>query len=470
MPPTSKIVRAVKFAVTFPGRRRADMEGKTGLFYELARMQGELTRAANQVVTALYQVELGVLPRPVKEDGSPVSSQTLAYQALSGSWLPFGPDRPIYRPQGRRYCGGGLSELASSVHVRMKTDLKDVRAGVKSLPTFKLVPLMFRATEVTPFLGPDGRVFFRLHIWGGRDPAGNNKIVVAPVFRPRDTTQNELVMRILRGEYTHGSGKLFRDKQTGKWTFSLSWSSAVKPADGPVFAGVDLGIIASASVAFVSTEDGAPVGPSERIQLPETAIRSWNRVEAERKARQRQGALIFARREGKGRHRKLRPIEVLAGKRDRIAHTAVEETAAAVVRAALKRRALGIAFEDLTGLTSRVMEESAGLNQAARALRRRFFLNGLLHAMRTAVKNAAEKEGLYVAAVPPAYTNRTCSGCGKVWAEVKDGFGRVSFTEFKCDCGQALHAHRNAALNIARRGLEEWRVAQAKAKALGAIP
>jgi len=423
--------------------------GKAGLFYELARAQGELTRAANLTASALYLVETGALPRPEKPDGGPRSSQSLAYQALSGDWRPFGDDRLIYQPQGRRLCGAGLAELAGLVYTRIKTDVKEIRSGAKSLATFNEVPLPVRADGVQ-IERRDERVVLHLQLWGGR---GNNRLTVAPVLSARDYGQREILERLVSGVYRPGNARLYKDRRKGKWTLALSWTGEVAPKSGEVFAGLDLNILTTASLAFVRVADGAPVGRSERIQLPDTAIRAWNRVDAERRARLSAGRQVYVRREGKGVQRKLRAIEPLSGRRARVTSAAVEETAAAVVRAALARGAQGLAMEDLTGLADRVMDDTAEQAQAPRARRRRFFLDGLLGSLRLAIRQAAEREGLAVELVPPRYTNRTCSACGKVWKEPRDGYGRVSPSLFRCDCGAEIHAHRNASLNIARRGL-----------------
>lgn len=451
------MTRAMRFAVSFPGWREADLKGKSGLFYELAVVQGELTRAGNQTLSALYLVETGALPRPAKENGAPVSSLTLAYQALSGAWEPFGPDRPVYRPKGRRLCGAGLSELANVLHTRIKTDLKAIRSGEKSLATCRSMPLPVRADGVRVYRDDKtGRVLLDLQLWGGR---GNNRLVVAPVLGPREHGQRELFERLLAGTYKYGPAKLFKDARTGKWTVTLAWSGDVAPAAGELLAGIDLNILTTASLAFVRLTDGKPVGGSERVQLPTDAIRAWNRVDTERRDRLGQGKAIYQRRVGRGVARHLRPIEVLAERRDRVSSTAVEETAAAVVRAAMKRGAVGIAFEDLTGLTDRVMDESEEMSRMARSTRRRFFLNGLLGSLREAIGSAARREGLAVYPVRPEYTNRTCSACGVVWKTPERGFGRIKDEAgrdtFRCECGASMHAHRNASLNIAKRGREE---------------
>ena len=76
------------------------------------------------------------------------------------------------------------------------------------------------------------------------------------------------------------------------------------------------------------------------------------------------------------------------------------------------------------------------------------------HELLQLIKSAAEREGLSVVAVNPAYTSRTCASCGEVHKEVKDGYGRVSQDKFRCQCGWEVHADYNASLNIAMRGKE----------------
>lgn len=58
----------------------------------------------------------------------------------------------------------------------------------------------------------------------------------------------------------------------------------------------------------------------------------------------------------------------------------------------------------------------------------------------------AEEAGRQVLAVDPAYTSKSCSGCG----EIKDM--RLSDRWFRCECGVSLDRDHNAAINILGRG------------------
>ncbi|MBV8384588.1 MAG: transposase [Planctomycetaceae bacterium] len=59
----------------------------------------------------------------------------------------------------------------------------------------------------------------------------------------------------------------------------------------------------------------------------------------------------------------------------------------------------------------------------------------------------AESAGREVVLVVPAYTSKTCSGCGKVFEHLSLSDRRVS-----CACGTSLDRDHNAAINILQRG------------------
>src|SRR5262245_1240592 len=95
------VVRTLRFEITWPGWRRSDLHA---LFAEIWKAEGDLRRAGNRALTALYQLKMGVLPWPEgegkkgKNKGKVVkkSLQGLCYQCLSGAWQPFG--EPMYQP------------------------------------------------------------------------------------------------------------------------------------------------------------------------------------------------------------------------------------------------------------------------------------------------------------------------------------------------------------------------------------
>jgi putative transposase len=59
----------------------------------------------------------------------------------------------------------------------------------------------------------------------------------------------------------------------------------------------------------------------------------------------------------------------------------------------------------------------------------------------------AEEAGRQVVAVNPAYTSKTCSGCGAIFEDLK-----LSDRWLECGCGLSMDRDHNAAKNILRRG------------------
>ena len=108
-----------------------------------------------------------------------------------------------------------------------------------------------------------------------------------------------------------------------------------------------------------------------------------------------------------------------------------------------QRTGRGIAVEQLTGIRARVRlrkPQRATLHSWAFAQ-----LGGFL-----AYK--AQAAGVVFVQVDPAYTSQTCHASG--WVDKRN---RRSQAVFECgQCGFVGHADHNAAINIARRGVERW--------------
>ena len=88
------------------------------------------------------------------------------------------------------------------------------------------------------------------------------------------------------------------------------------------------------------------------------------------------------------------------------------------------------------------------LGPKARAQR----FDAALSEFRNAIKNAAERDGVQIIEVPAYYTSKTCSNCGEVNKEL------TSEKIWVCPSCQTEHDRDiNAAINIARKGIEKIR-------------
>ena len=65
----------------------------------------------------------------------------------------------------------------------------------------------------------------------------------------------------------------------------------------------------------------------------------------------------------------------------------------------------------------------------------------------TALERHSEVEGFELIKVNPAYTSQTCSRCGVVKKENRNG------ESYSCSCGLKMDADLNASINILRRGV-----------------
>ena len=108
----------------------------------------------------------------------------------------------------------------------------------------------------------------------------------------------------------------------------------------------------------------------------------------------------------------------------------------AIVREATKAGATKIVMEELTNIRERI---DAGLRVRTRLHRWAF------RQLQSFVDYKARAAGVEVQYINPAYTSRTCSGCGAL--------GKRRGSLFKCEiCGLRAHADCNASRNHARIG------------------
>ncbi len=106
-----------------------------------------------------------------------------------------------------------------------------------------------------------------------------------------------------------------------------------------------------------------------------------------------------------------------------------------------KRTGRGIVLEELTGIRSRVRH---------RAQHRPTMHSWAFRQLGDYITYKAQREGVPVTFINPAYTSQTCHVCGHVSRK-----NRPKQDTFTCQkCGTTMNADTNAAINIAKRGHE----------------
>ncbi|MFF2078002.1 RNA-guided endonuclease InsQ/TnpB family protein [Kitasatospora sp. NPDC058162] len=109
-----------------------------------------------------------------------------------------------------------------------------------------------------------------------------------------------------------------------------------------------------------------------------------------------------------------------------------------------QRTGKGIALEDLSGIRNR-----ARLRKPQRVA----IHSWAFHQLGSFLAYKAQRAGVALVHVDPAYTSQTCADCHHI-----DKKNRVSQALFVCrSCGVVAHADRNASRNIARKGEAAWR-------------
>ena len=186
--------------------------------------------------------------------------------------------------------------------------------------------------------------------------------------------------------------------------------------------GVDLGI---AIPAYVCLSDDTYI--RQGIGCAEDFIRVRKQMRDRRNVVLKRIALSKG---GRGRKKKLKPLERFKEKEKAFAKTYNHQISARVVKFAKDNQCQYIHLEKLTkeGFDDRLLRDWS------------------YHQLQQMIQYKAERVGIKVRFVNPSYTSQKCSKCGHV-----DKENRKTQARFECiKCGLKLNADHNASINIAR--------------------
>lgn len=343
-----------------------------------------------------------------------------------------------------------LTQIQSKVHQDFQNDQKDVREGKRSIRTYKKgMPIPFpwnnsirieiskknkveeqekktrRDSEDYDFyLNWYNGLRFRLHF--GKDRS-NNYQIIKRCFK--------------LDEYCHDNYQLkassiqlvIKNKKPELYLLLVVDIPQEKYSlNNKVVVGVDLGINTPAYVATNVTEDRKAISDREHFLNARMAI----------KRRYRSLQRLKGTAEGRGRKKKLEPLERLREAESNWVHTQNHLFSRDIIKFALRVKAATIQMEKLEGFGK---DEDGNVEEDKK------FLLGewSYYELQNMVKYKAAKVGIKVHFVKPAYTSQTCSWCGE--RGIRDG------TAFYCqnpNCKQHgkkdINADYNAARNIAK--------------------
>ena len=299
------------------------------------------------------------------------------------------------------------------------TPLKQLAKGERSLTTYKRdFPLMVNGRSLK-FQYQDEDIIIK---WV-------NKVTFKVVLGSGKIRENKIELqhtlnKIITGEYKVCQSSLYFDKNNNlilNLTLDIPVENKNEFIEGRVL-GVDLGI---KYPAYMCLSDDTY--KREHIGSIDDFLRVREQMQSRR--RKLQHDLKF-NKGGKGRKKKLQALDRLRDKEKNFATTYNHMISKNVVEFAKKYNCEYIHLEKLTkdGFSSEILR------------------NWSYYQLQQYIEYKADREGIKVRYVNPAYTSQTCSRCGNV-----DKENRKEQEKFKCTkCGHKLNADHNAAINIAR--------------------
>ena len=312
------------------------------------------------------------------------------------------------------------SAITQRVKKDFKTSLKNGLAkGERTIRNYKRnYPLLTRGRDLK-FQYKDDDIIIK---WV-------NKIVFKVVLGSGKIKENKIELqhtlhKIIDKEYKVGQSSLQFDRNNNlilNLNLDIPYNPKNEIVEGRTL-GVDLGI---KYPAYMCLNDDTY--KREHIGSIDDFLRIREQMQDRRRKLQHDLKFIKG---GKGRNKKMQALDRLRDKEKNFATTYNHMISKNVVEFAKKNQCEYINMEKLT---------KDGFNNA-------ILRNWSYYQLQQYIEYKAEREGIKVRYIDPAYTSQTCARCGHV-----DKENRQTQEKFICTkCGFELNADHNASINIAR--------------------
>ena len=312
------------------------------------------------------------------------------------------------------------SAITQRVKKDFKTSLKNGLAkGERTITNYKRdYPLLTRGRDLK-FQYKDYDIIIK---WV-------NKIVFKVVLGSGKIKENKIELqhtlhKIIDKEYKVGQSSLQFDRNNNlilNLNLDIPYKPKTEVVEGRTL-GVDLGI---KYPAYMCLNDDTY--KREHIGSIDDFLRIREQMQDRRRKLQHDLKFIKG---GKGRNKKMQALDRLRDKEKNFATTYNHMISKNVVEFAKKNQCEYINMEKLT---------KDGFNNA-------ILRNWSYYQLQQYIEYKAEREGIKVRYIDPAYTSQTCARCGHV-----DKENRQTQEKFICTkCGFELNADHNASINIAR--------------------
>lgn len=374
-----------------------------------------IAELSKQVAAA--EVEMDNQAKAICQYATEMSTQTLSYR--------FATELEI------NIFAKILDCLKQGVFATFNSDAREVKRGERSIRTYKKgMPIPF-AWDKSLRIESEGGEFYlrwynglRFSFDFGKDRS-NNRLIVRRCLKMDEDYDGEykLCNSSIQMVKREGTTKLFL-------LMVVNIPQEQVELNKKIVVGVDLGINAPAYVATNVTPERKQIGDREHFLNERMAFQ--RRFRSFQKLKGTKG--------GRGRAKKLEPLERLRQAELNWVHTQNHLFSRDVVDFAVKARAATIHIEDLSGF---------GKDQDGNADEKKEFVlrNWSYYELQNMITYKAAKYGIKVEKIRPAYTSKTCSWCGH------QGFREgITFICENPECdhyGKKEHADYNAARNIA---------------------
>jgi IS605 OrfB family transposase len=250
------------------------------------------------------------------------------------------------------------------------------------------------------------------------------KVVLGKRENENTTELKHTLHKLIKHDYKISQSSLYFDKNNHlilNLTLDIDFNKVSDLVSGRV-CGVDLGI---KYPAYVCLNDETYIRQSIGDYDDFFKVRTQMRARKFRLQRN-----LTSAKGGNGRKRKLQALHRFKEKESQFAKTYNHMISHKVVEFAKKNKCEFIHLEKLTG---------DGLSHQVLS-------NWSFYDLQQKIEYKADRVGIVVRYVDPAYTSQTCSNCGYV-----DKDNRPTQSDFECiSCGAKMNADHNASINIAR--------------------
>lgn len=324
-----------------------------------------------------------------------------------------------------------LDCLKQGVYATFKSDAKEVKRGERSIRNYKKgMPIPFAWNDSLKIEAEDKEFYLRWYnglrfrLDFGRDRSNNRMIVKRCLKMDSD----------FEGDYKLCNSSIQFAKRDGNTKLFLLLVVNIPQENvelnKKIVVGVDLGINSPAYVATNITMERKQIGRRDTFLNARMAFQ--RRFRSLQKLQNTAG--------GRGRKKKLEPLERLKEAERNWVRTQNHLFSRDVVQFAVKAQAATIHMEDLSGFGK---DDNGNSDENKEFVLR----NWSYYELQSMIKYKAAKYGIKVEKIRPAFTSRICSWCGQ------PGFRQGE--TFICEnpacekCGEKENADYNAARNIA---------------------